>query len=107
MSFSDTTFNLLIADTSTGSLKFIDTITNEEYPAKPDDSLLYEKNKGGDQYDLSKHSNELSVAGFNPVNPREVLKDGCPSCKAKVVAYLLVGKTKKRFYSCTCGYIWN
>mgnify|MGYP001809766542 CR=1 FL=1 len=107
MSFSDTTFNLLTADTSTGKLRFLDTITKEEYPAKPEDSLLYEKNKGGDQYDLSKYSNELSVAGFNPVNPREVLKEGCSVCGTKVVSYLLVGKNKKRFYSCTCGHIWN
>ena len=104
MNFDEETGDILNIATSEKGLAFKSKNGNL-VPAKPVDTLLASNSTTTDK--VEQYVSEIKVAGLNPINSRVRLPNGCPKCKTKVVAFILLGDDKKRVHSCPrCQHYW-
>lgn len=98
-------YTLLDVSTSNGVLKFISPTTKAQYPARPEDTLLYQTVGGADAN--SRYETALHFTPYTPVNPRIIYREGCAKCHSKLVSFQRIGEQKKVIYVCLCGHKWE
>ncbi len=98
-------FTLLDIVTKNGELKFRSPTTGEEFPAQPEDTLLYHNlnGTGGN----AKFETALHFTPYVPINPRVIHKSGCSKCKNKLISFQRIGEARRVIYVCTCGHSWE
>lgn len=106
MDFCPTTLSLLEEITSENALMFKSRKTGEIFKANPESTMLASKEEG-EIYSVSKYRNTLNVSAYNPINPRERVKNGCRKCGRKIVSFQRLGENAKTFYTCICGNFWS
>jgi DNA-directed RNA polymerase subunit M/transcription elongation factor TFIIS len=98
-------YTLLDVSTTNGTLKFISPTTKAQYPARAEDTLLFQTVGGANannRYEIALH-----YTPYTPVNPRIIIAEGCPNCKSKLVSFQRIGEQKKMIYVCLCGHKWE
>ncbi len=83
-------------------LIYICSQCNKEYKSGPSDTLRFEK-KFSRVESTAKYETMIRSAAFDITNPR--IEKQCPSCKKKIMSYVIVGSSMTYVYVCTCGYI--
>lgn len=53
-----------------------------------------------------KYKNTIMYMAKDPVNPKKIIKDGCPECGRKVVSYQRISEEAIIIHGCLCGATW-
>jgi hypothetical protein len=70
------------------------------FESRPSDTLLY--HESFDKKDIgAQYEQYLKTAAFDPTTPREFYP--CPTCKAPITGYCILGDEMKFVRVCVCG----
>lgn len=105
MRFDENTQSLL-EPVTVGELKFKAIKTGDEYPSKPEHTMLASEGIG-DTDITKKYINTIRTSAYDPTNPKSKIPGGCSKCKRIVVSFQRLGEYEKVVYVCLCGNIWT